>query len=185
MAATSTTGSLVEFRLLEGPNLYFPRPAAKVTVNIEGLLQLPTPQARELAAELDLGRSRPGPPGSVFRQRFAGRAVAQLVRSIARAGGVTRLAIRARPGAEVSELVLAYPWRNSARAEALGRAVADVLDKIAASGEAGPGLRLAEAIQEQGARLRATTGGDDRSCCARRFRSLRSPAPTARRRPPG
>jgi cyanophycin synthetase len=159
MAATSMTGSLVEFRLLEGPNLYFPRPAAKVTVNIEGLLRLPTAQARELAAELDLGRSRPGPPGSVFRQRFAGRAVAQLVRSIARAGGVTRLAVRARPGADVSELVLAYPWRNSARAEALGRAVADVLDQIAASGEAGPGLRLTEAIQEQGVRLRATTDG--------------------------
>jgi len=160
MAATSATGSLVEFRLLEGPNLYFPRPAAKVTLNIEGLLQLPTAQAQELAAELDLGRARPGPPGSVFRQRFAGRAVAQLVRSIARVGGVTRLAIRARPGTEVSELVLAYPWRNSARADALGRAVGDVLDQIAATREgAGSGRRLAEAIQEQGKRLRGTTGG--------------------------
>jgi cyanophycin synthetase len=160
MAATSATGSLVEFRLLEGPNLYFPRPAAKVTLNIEGLLQLPTAQAQELAAELDLGRARPGPPGSVFRQRFAGRAVAQLVRSTARVGGVTRLAVRARPGTEVSELVLAYPWRNSARAEALGRAVADVLDQIAATREGGgSGRRLAEAIQEQGKRLRGTTGG--------------------------
>ena len=54
-------------RLLDGPNLYFPRPAAKVTLDCAGLVDLPVGPARLLADVLGLGTTRPGPPGSVFR----------------------------------------------------------------------------------------------------------------------
>ncbi|MBA8794219.1 hypothetical protein FHX74_001838, partial [Friedmanniella endophytica] len=37
--------SLTEFRLLVGPNLYFPRPAAKVTLDIGPLLELDVARA--------------------------------------------------------------------------------------------------------------------------------------------
>ena len=117
--ATSPARSLVEVRLLDGPNLYFPRPAAKVTLDLTELLGLPAAAARDLGAGLGLGTTRPGAAGSVFRQRFAIRLVTQIVRRLARAAGVTRLAVRTRTGQSVSELVVAYPWRNSGRAETL------------------------------------------------------------------
>jgi len=53
MATTSTPRSLVELRLLDGPNLYFPRPAAKVTLDLTELVDLPLAAARDLGAELD------------------------------------------------------------------------------------------------------------------------------------
>ena len=38
MASAADARSLVELRLLDGPNLYFPRPAAKVTLDLDELL---------------------------------------------------------------------------------------------------------------------------------------------------
>ena len=132
MATASAAGSLTEMRLLDGPNLYFPRPAAKVTLDLTELLGLPDAAAGDLGAELGLGKARPGTPGTVFRQRFAIRLVTQVVRRLARTGGVTRLAVRTRTGQAVNELVVAYPWRNSGRAEALAYGLARVLDSVAA-----------------------------------------------------
>ena len=147
--------SLVEVRLLDGPNLYFPRPAAKVTLDIGVLLELDLAQAQRFAADVGLTRSRPGPEGSAFRQRFAGRAVAHLVRRLALAGGVRRLAVRSRPGTAVTELVVAYPWRNSARAETLADGVAAVLDAVGAAG----GADVAAVLQRAAERLAATPPG--------------------------
>ena len=42
--------SLVEVRLLDGPNLYFPRPAAKVILGCAGLVGLPVASARVLGS---------------------------------------------------------------------------------------------------------------------------------------
>jgi cyanophycin synthetase len=132
-------GSLLELRLLDGPNLYFPRPAAKATFDVSALLSLPEDLAVRFAADVAMSRARPGPTSSSFRQRFAARAVAHLVRSIARSGGATRLAVRSRPGPSTEQLVVAYPWRNSGKAEALAHGVASVLDGVAA-GEQVAGL---------------------------------------------
>ena len=151
----AAAGSLVEVRLLDGPNLYFPRPAAKVTLDIGVLLELDLAQAQRFAADVGLSRSRPGPEGSAFRQRFAGRAVAHLVRRLALAGGVRRLAVRSRPGTEVTELVVAYPWRNSARAEMLADGVAAVLDAVGAE----DGADVAAALLQAAERLAATPPG--------------------------
>jgi cyanophycin synthetase len=154
MTTAPAARSLVELRLLDGPNLYFPRPAAKVTLDLTGLLGLPTADARDLGTELGLDKARPGAPGSIFRQRFAIRLVTQIVRRLARIGGVTRLAVRTRAGQAVSELVVAYPWRNSGRAEALAYGLARVLDSVA-----GRSVAVVEMINTEGTALAAAPLG--------------------------
>ena len=154
MASASDARSLVELRLLDGPNLYFPRPAAKVTLDLTELLGLQVAAARDLGAELGVGNTRPGAAGSVFRQRFAIRLVTQIVRRLASAGGATRLAVRTRTGRAVTELVVAYPWRNAGRAEGLAYGLARVLDRVTAGPRA-----VAEMIIVEGALLAAAPLG--------------------------
>ena len=154
MASASDARSLVELRLLDGPNLYFPRPAAKVTLDLGELLGLEVAAARDLGVELGLGNTRPGAAGSVFRQRFAIRLVTQIVRRLASAGGATRLAVRTRTGQAVNELVVAYPWRNAGRAEGLAYGLARVLDTVTAGPRA-----VAEMIIVEGAALAAAPLG--------------------------
>ena len=154
MASASDARSLVELRLLDGPNLYFPRPAAKVTLDLGELLGLEVAAARDLGVELGLGNTRPGTAGSVFRQRFAIRLVTQIVRRLASAGGATRLAVRTRTGQAVNELVVAYPWRNAGRAEGLAYGLARVLDRVTAGPRA-----VAEMIIVEGAALAAAPLG--------------------------
>ena len=140
--------------VLDGPNLYFPRPAAKVTLDLGELLGLEVAAARDLGVELGLGNTRPGAAGSVFRQRFAIRLVTQIVRRLASAGGATRLAVRTRTGQAVNVLVVAYPWRNAGRAEGLAYGLARVLDTVTAGPRA-----VAEMIIVEGAALAAAPLG--------------------------
>src|SRR6476619_4307039 len=154
MVSASDARSLVELRLLDGPNLYFPRPAAKVTLDLGELLGLEVAAARDLGVELGLGNTRPGAAGSVFRQRFAIRLVTQIVRRLANAGGATRLAVRTRTGQAVNELVVAYPWRNAGRAEGLAYGPVRVLDTVTAGPQA-----VAEVISAEGAALAAAPLG--------------------------
>ncbi|MGZ4468036.1 MAG: Mur ligase family protein [Nocardioidaceae bacterium] len=130
MTADEPTSALVEIRVLEGPNLYFPRAAIKLTLDLTTLVEAEEDRARRFAARIGLRQARPGAAGSGFRQRFALRAVERLVRQVAREAGTTRLAVRMRTTSDVHRIVVAYPWRNRARAQALGRAVADVLDAL-------------------------------------------------------
>ena len=125
--------SLVELRVLEGPNLYFPRAAIKLTLDISGLADVPTDKAKRFAQRIGLRNARPGEPGTGFRQRFAARALARLVRSVAHESGTSRLAVRVRTTSDAHTLVVAYPWRHRERAQALGRAVAEVLDELPAT----------------------------------------------------
>jgi cyanophycin synthetase len=124
------TSALVELRVLEGPNLYFPRAAIKLTLDLTALVESPPDRVLRFGQRIGLRRARPGGPGSGFRQRFAARAVERLVRQIAAEAGTTRLAVRVRPTSDVHQVVVAYPWRNRTRAQALGRAVAEVLDAL-------------------------------------------------------
>ena len=52
MPTTPAAGSLVELRLLDGPNLYFPRPAAKVTLDLTELLRLSVADAQDLGGSV-------------------------------------------------------------------------------------------------------------------------------------
>jgi cyanophycin synthetase len=127
------TSALVELRVLEGPNLYFPRAAIKLTLDLTSLIEADEVRANRFASRIGLRKGRPGAPGSGFRQRFALRAVERLVRQIASEAGTTRLAVRVRPTNDVHQIVVAYPWRNRTRSEALGHAVAEVLDALPTS----------------------------------------------------
>src|SRR3954453_16695526 len=111
----SPVTSLVELRLLEGPNLYFPRAAVKLTLDITGLASAPTPTAERLARRIGLTNARPGGPDSGVRQGFALRAGARLVRAIAQDSGSLRLAVRVRPTSDPHVVVVAYPWRHRER----------------------------------------------------------------------
>jgi cyanophycin synthetase len=61
--------ALVELRVLEGANLYFPRPAVKLTLDVSSLLDLDDDAARAVAAALGMAVSRPGARGTGLRPR--------------------------------------------------------------------------------------------------------------------
>jgi cyanophycin synthetase len=146
------TTALVELRVLEGPNLYFPRAAIKLTLDLTGLVDAPEDQVLRLASRIGLAKARPGAAGSGFRQRFALRAVGRLVRQVATEAGTTRLAVRLRPTADVHRIVVAFPWRNRTRAQALGRAVVEVLDAL-------PAEDVEESVSTAAARVREVEPG--------------------------
>ena len=150
---TATQTALVELRVLEGPNLYFPRAAVKLTLDLTALVEAPEEQALRFAARIGLRKARPGDAGSGFRQRFALRAVGRLVRQIAAEAGTTRLAVRVRTTSDVHRIVLAYPWRRRGRAQALGRAVVEVLDAL-------PTADMDTVVGAAAARVREAEPGD-------------------------
>lgn len=162
--------SLIELRVLEGPNLYFTRAAVKLVLDVDRLARASTPDAEALAAALGLARARAGAPGSAHRQRFAMRVAARLVRLIANRSGTTRLGLRARPGPSPHQVVVAYPWRHRDRAVALGEAVADCLDRI--GGPEGVDLLIDRLVDGAAARVAAAPAG-------RRPSAVRAQVPVA------
>lgn len=147
--------SLVELRILEGPNLYFPRAAVKLTLDISGLAAASEETATRFAKRIELANPRPGAPDSGFRQRFALRAVGHLVRAVAAEAGTTKLGVRVRPTSDPHQVVVAFPWRHRGRAEAMGRAVASVLDAV-------PSADVEAAVGEAAAAVAAAEPGDVR-----------------------
>ncbi len=147
----------MEVRVLDGPNLYFTRPAIKLTLAAPNLMALPEERVTRRAGEAGLQtRSpalRPGPPGSDRRLRFVARVAAHLTRLLADATG-THLAVRARPGAEPGQIVVAYPWRRRGSAEAFGREIgALVLETL-------PGRRsVRAAVRAAAARIEGVDPG--------------------------
>lgn len=121
---------LVELRTLDGPNLYYTRPAMKVTLSVPGWLSATERRLDAIATRWGLsGTSRPGMPGSEQRLRFVSRVAMHAIRRLAEATR-TRLAVRARPGGEPDQIVVAYPWRRRGAAEALGSEIAALLDAM-------------------------------------------------------
>ncbi|MGH2528530.1 MAG: Mur ligase family protein [Actinomycetota bacterium] len=124
---------LVELRVLEGPNLYFTRPAVKVTLAVPGWLGAKDSRAASVAAALALpSGGSPGRAGSEERRRFVVRLASQLTRRVAQASHV-RLAVRGRTGSEPDQTVVAFPWRRRGSAEALGREIAALMDALLSS----------------------------------------------------
>jgi cyanophycin synthetase len=119
---------LVELRVLDGPNLYFPRPAVKLTIAVGGWLDVPE-ERLETALERVGATGRPGRPGSDQRRRTISRLAARVTWRLATASRV-RLAVRSRPGPERDQVVVAFPWRRRGAAEALGREVAPLLHEV-------------------------------------------------------
>ena len=119
---------LVELRVLDGPNLYFPRPAVKLTIAVGGWLDVPE-ERLETALERVGATGRPGRPDSDQRRRTISRVAARVTWRLATASRV-RLAVRSRPGPERDQVVVAFPWRRRGAAEALGREVAPLLHEV-------------------------------------------------------
>ncbi|NPC43873.1 Mur ligase family protein [Nocardioides sp. zg-1230] len=145
--------SLVELRVLEGPNLYFPRAAVKLTLDVSTITEAGDEAVLRFARRIGLRTTRPGAAGSGFRQRFALRAVERLVRAIAGEAGTRRLAVRVRPTSDPDVVVVAFPWRNRGRARALGEAVAHALDAL-------PTPDVEAAVSDAAAEVAAAPRGD-------------------------
>ncbi len=143
----------VELRVLDGPNLFFPRPAIKLTLSVPGWMG--ASEEAVIRSAVRLGSSstfRAGAPGTEQRRRAIGRIAAQLTRRIAVAGGARRLAVRARSGPGPDLIVVAFPWRRRGAAEALATEAASALELIR---RRSPDRVIAEA----GARLRDVEPG--------------------------
>ncbi len=147
-----SSASLVELRVLEGPNLYFPRAAIKLTLDIGVLAAASEETSARFARRIGLRDARPGAADSGFRQRFAARAVARLVRAVASESGTARLAVRVRPTSDPQRLVVAFPWAHRERAQVMGRAVAEVLDAL-------PGADIEDAVSRAAERVAAAEPG--------------------------
>ena len=146
---------IAEVRVLDGPNLYFTRPAVKVTLDVPGWLSAPEAKVEAAAKRVGLPASQsspaqPGPPRTEQRMRFVVRVAAHLTRSLASASG-TRLAVRSRQGPEPGSIVVAFPWRRRNGAEAFGRELGVLMGAVLASSR--PPERLYRDAIERIARL--------------------------------
>lgn len=141
--------TVVEVRVLDGPNLYFTRPALKLTIAAPGWLGASSDTVARAAAGLGL-RDDPGDPGSQQRSRTVARIAATCTRRLAAEAGVTRLAVRARPGPTEGTVVVAFPWRHRTAAVALARGLAEAMrpgprrSPSAAVSRIAPGIAAAE-----------------------------------------
>lgn len=122
---------VVERRVLDGPNVYFTRPAVKLTLAVSEWLAASPPRVERVASALAVHAGTTPVPaqGTEARRRFVARMLARLTRSLAAATG-TRLAVRARSGPEPDQVVVAFPWRRRGAAEALAVEVARVAGQI-------------------------------------------------------
>lgn len=146
--ARSARVRLVELRVLEGPNLYFTRPAIKLTLEVIPWLSLAAVRAARLTTRAGFTpAANPGAPGSDERRRYVARFGAHLVRTLAEATG-THLAVRGRPGPGPKEIVLAFPWRRRGIAEAFGRELGPLLARCL-DGRRSMDRALAEAASRQ------------------------------------
>jgi cyanophycin synthetase len=147
----------VELRVLEGPNLYFTRPAIKLTLEVPGWLGATEARVARVGGRMSVpGAERPGRPGSGERLRVVARIASQLTRLLAAAEGIRRISVRARPDPEDGWIVVAFPWRRRDASEALAR---EVTLGMAALLSRSAGRIAAEA----GQRLRATEPGPEPS----------------------
>lgn len=128
--AADMTPALVEVRevrVLDGPNLYFARPAVKVSLSLPGYLALDRRYAVALAERVGLRSPRPGKAGTAQRQRFLMRLAAHVMRRVVAGVGPRRITVRTGTGSSVDEIVVAIPWRHRTWARLAGEALAPVL----------------------------------------------------------
>jgi cyanophycin synthetase len=158
---TAEPVTVTEVRVLEGPNLYFPRPAIKVIADCPGYLSADESTLRALSKRLGMRGFRPGAADSEQRQRAVMRLLTQVVRRIAAASGTTRLGVRVRTGGSRGEVVVAFPWRWRGRGLALGESLGPALSGLLDPDEAVQERALSAAVSgvtqtEQGPRPMVT-----------------------------
>ncbi|MFW5474180.1 tetratricopeptide repeat protein [Knoellia sp. CPCC 206450] len=147
-AAPAVTAT--EVRVLEGPNLYFPRPAVKVTLDLTAYVDADRETLAGVARTAGLGGAQVGDPHTEQRQRVVARLAERAVRQVSRASGTSRLGVRSRPGTELSVVVVSFVWRRRGSAQALGESVAPVLEAW---------LRGDDVIEQQAELVRSAPDG--------------------------
>jgi cyanophycin synthetase len=153
MKATGAA-ELVELRVLDGPNLYFTRPAVKVVLAVPGWLALPEGRAESIAGRVSRARlPHPGAPATEVRRRFVARIASHVTRDLAAVDG-TAIGVRSRPGPEPGQIVVAFPWRRRGAAEALGREVARLMADLPSARRS-----YARLLQASAGRLRTVDPG--------------------------
>ena len=143
-----------EVRVLDGPNLYFARPAIKVILHVPGYLDLKRTDAEAVARRLGMRSARPGKRGTALRQRFVMRVIRTVTRRVGTEIGAGRLGVRVRAGQTVEDVVLAFPWvhrtRGRVAGEQFGAVMAGLLDRS---------RRADEVIEEAAAVILAAPDG--------------------------
>jgi len=120
--------TVVELRVLDGPNLYFTRPAIKLTLGVAPWLPLPDERAQRLTRRAGFTPvATAGAPNSDQRRRYVARFAVHVARLLADATA-THLAIRGRPGPDAEQIVVAFVWRRQQAAEAFARELAPLLE---------------------------------------------------------
>jgi cyanophycin synthetase len=110
----------VELRVLDGPNLYFPRPAVKLTLDVAGWLRVGEEKVVAIARATGIRAIDPGARESEQRLRATARVAVQLTRRIAAAAGTERLGVRGRTGPEFGRVIVVFPWRGGGGGEGRG-----------------------------------------------------------------
>ncbi len=152
--------SVTEVRVLEGPNLYFARPAVKVSVQVPAYLEADSDRMHRLADLLGMRRVRAGVAGSAQRQRFLMRLTARVVRRVAAEAGTSRLSVRTGTAGSLDALVVAWPWRRRGRAVALGEALEPVLTRLLDVLSTGEGEGVDAVLAGAAATVRAAEPGE-------------------------
>ena len=120
--------TVVELRVLDGPNLYFTRPAIKLTLAVAPWLALPDERAQHLTKRAGFTSvATAGAPNSDQRRRYLARFAVHVARLLADAAA-THVAIRGRPGPDAEQIVVAFVWRRQRAAEAFARELAPLLE---------------------------------------------------------
>jgi cyanophycin synthetase len=120
--------TVVELRVLDGPNLYFTRPAIKLTLGVAPWLALADERAQQLTRRAGFNPvATAGAPNSDQRRRYVARFAVHVARLLADATA-THLAIRGRPGPDAEQIVVAFVWRRQRAAEAFARELAPLLE---------------------------------------------------------
>jgi len=136
--------TMVELRVLDGPNLYFTRPAIKLTLGVSRWLALPQARVAKLTRRTAFTPAASGgQPGSDQRRRYVARFAVHLTRALADATD-THLAVRGRPGPGPEQVVIAFPWRRQGAAEAFARELAPLL-RVGLDGRRSMDRAMAEA----------------------------------------
>ena len=130
----------VELRVLTGPNLYFPRPAVKLTLDASAVLDADPAVVVSWQRALRIHRSTAGAAGTLTVGRndspARSEAAAELAAAVVRRAGAAigrRIPAVARV-ADDRTVVVAFPFRRRGTAEHFGQAVADAFDRITRGG---------------------------------------------------
>ncbi len=138
----------LELRRLTGPNLYFPRPAIKLTLDATDALAADATSM--LAWQRALALRAPhlvGLPGSELRLQAAAALAAAVVRRLSRSIG-RRVPVVGRPGDD-DAIVVAFPYRHPELAAALGQAAADTFAAVTRGADpTGAVARATQALAE-------------------------------------